>query len=289
MASSAPIQTPHGDLLRVKAATNPLLVPVLQKYAEFTARAHDITVVDEVAVRQLVQALNEYRDHAIYVFEDGRNVPQETLRSSLLEEFFSWLFKDVFLALDEEVPESFRIGRAADSYVKMTFAPKNFLSAFVDPNARVTTKQQDFALGVSLRVEVGTRSADGKISVQHVLLPVVAIECKTYLAKNHLDMCASTAAEIRGAAPYCMYLVASEFLKIARTVTPEFTDIAEIFILCVAHNTDRAPRKAAGYPVHPVSEMVVVNLFEMVMRHLRSVWWDPDTAVARGQIISRPF
>jgi hypothetical protein len=264
-------------------------MPVLEAYRRFVDVASSLNVSDVQGVHALVAALNTYRDAAIYVFESGRNVPQETLRSSLLEEFFSWLFKDIFSILDERMPPTFRMGRAVDSYVKMTFAPKSFIDALRDPNARITTKHQDFALGVNVRVHVAAAGGDGEAVVQNVLLPVVAIECKTYLAKNHLDMCASTAAEIRQAVPYCMYIVASEFLKMQRDVTPEFTDIAEIFVLCLDHNAARRHRKIEGLPPHPVSAVVVHNLFEMVLRHLRSIWWDPDTAVARGQIIARPF
>jgi hypothetical protein len=283
------VPTPHGDLLRRKGAKNDKLAALLPHYDLFVETAKALSVLDQESIRDLVAALNAYRRESIYVFEGGKNVPQETLRSSLLEEFFSWLFKDIFLLFEGPVPESFRMGRAADSYVKLMFAPRDFLSAFRNPNPRFTVKHQDFALGVHVHVRVSASVEKAEVVKQDLLLPLVAIECKTYLAKNHLDMCASTAAEIRQAAPYCMYLIATEFLKMDKTVTPEFSDVAEIFILCLEHNKNRKKRKSAGLPPHDVSPEAVGQLFEMVERHLRSLWWDPDSAVERGQIIARPF
>lgn len=286
---SKPDQIPHGLLLARKAGGSAKLASCLAAYQTFSAAAEAIDVIESPAVAKLTQAFNAYRDAVIYTFESGQNVPQENLRSTMMEEFFGWLFKDIFSALGRERPSNYLAGKAMSSYLMLTFAPKDFVSLFDNPNPRISRKDQDFAIGATMKLSVGPSSGGASSFSEVVTLPVVAIECKTYLAKNHLDMCSSTAQMLRRANPYCMYIVAAEFLKMDKGVTPEVTDIAEIFVLCKADNATRAKRKAAGESPHPVYEDVVLSLFNMVLGHLRAVWWDPNTALERGKVISRPF
>jgi hypothetical protein len=86
-----------------------------------------------------------------------------------------------------------------------------------------------------------------------------------------------------------MYLIATEFLKMDPGVTPEVTDISEIFILCKADNSTRKRRQASGKGPHPIFSDVVWELFKLVTGHLKATWWDPATALERGKVISRPF
>ena len=102
-------------------------------------------------------------------------------------------------------------------------------------------------------------------------------------------MCSSTAADIKRAAPYCMYIIVCEFIKLVKTAAPELTDISEIYVLCKAENGDRKKRRALGHGPHLVDGSAVMDLFERVMGHLRSVWWDPANALQVGKVISRPF
>lgn len=282
------MKCPHGDLLKRKQKGNPVLNKVHVEYLRFVETAQSLSVTKSKTVRELVRAINRYRSNSIAVFEGGKNVPQENLRSTILEEFLSWLFKDIFEILDAKVPSNYKVGKSFATYLNLTFAPKNFLDCFRSPSPFIGTKDQDFALGPTVSIAIEGSSPNEKV-VSNVLLPVVAIECKTYLAKNHLDMCASTASSLRIAMPYCMYLIVAEFLKMDQDVTPEFTDVSEIFILCKAENSDRKRRQKEKLPPHVIDEDVVVELFEMVVRHLKAIWWDPKTALQRGRIIGRPI
>lgn len=283
-----PRQMPHGDLLSRKSKELKKLAPCLEAYNSFKDIASSIAVNSPESVTALVDAFNAYRDEVVYVFESGKNVPQENLRSTMMEEFFGWLFKDIFLCVGINEPGNFVAGKAMSSYLTLTFAPRNFSELFSDPNPRVSKKDQDFAIGATMELSVGAPGVKPSFS-QRMTLPVIAIECKTYLAKNHLDMCSSTAQMLKRANPYCMYIIATEFLKMDAGVTPEVTDIAEIFVLCKASNVARKVRKDAGDPPHPICGDVALELFNMVVGHLRAIWWDPQTALERGKVISRPF
>jgi hypothetical protein len=283
-----PTELPHGSLLSRKALENPALQPAKAAYDAFISEASTLSLINEAAVERLVEIFNIYRNVSISIFESGKNVPQENLRSTMIEEFFSWLFKDIFVLLDFRPPNNLKIGKSVNSYVSLTFAPHSFGTIFDHPNPRVAKKDQDFAIGATfkLRIESGESSAS---SASEILIPIVAIECKTYLAKNHLDMCSATASSIKHASPYCMYIIAAEFIKMDKAVYPELSEISEIYVLCKAHNSDRQKRRDAGLPPHVIHSDLVVDLFLRVLGHLRRTWWDPASAISHGRVISRPF
>lgn len=279
---------PHGSLLRRKSAEKAVLVPALDAYQSFVKVVRDLKIENNTSVTKLVDAFNAYRRISIPIFEAGKNVPQENLRSTMMEELYAWLFKDIFELIEIDQPPNFRLGKSTNSYVSLSFAPHSFASIFGDPNPRIAKKDQDFAIGAAFQLTI-TPDGGGDTIDSGILIPIVAIECKTYLAKNHLDMCASTAASIKHAAPYCMYVVAAEFIKMDKGVFPELTDISEIFVLCRAKNGDRKKRRDAGLPPHDIYADLVCDLFERVIGHLRSIWWDPESALKSGRVIQRPF
>ncbi|GFE67250.1 Bpu10I family restriction endonuclease [Litoreibacter roseus] len=279
---------PHGSLLLRKSAEKAVLAPALAAYEAFVKAVSALEIKDDASVIQLVGAFNAYRRAAIPIFEAGKNVPQENLRSTMMEELYAWLFKDIFELLEIDQPLNFKLGKSTSSYVSLTFAPHNFASIFNDPNPRIAKKDQDFAIGATFQLTIQPEGGESPIK-SGILIPIVAIECKTYLAKNHLDMCASTAASIKTAAPYCMYVVSAEFIKMDKGVFPELTDISEIFVLCRAKNGDRKKRRDAGLPPHDIHADLICDLFNRVIGHLRSIWWDPDSALKSGRVIQRPF
>ena len=123
---------------------------------------------------------------------------------------------------------------------------------------------------------------------EDIVVPIFAIECKTYLERNMLDSCAGTASRLKKAMPYCLYLVASEYIKM-EAAQPELTDISEVFVLCKASNAERLERSRVGKPVHPIDNELVIELFEMVHRHLNSIWWKPEDVLKFGKVINRPL
>ncbi len=103
-----------------------------------------------------------------------------------------------------------------------------------------------------------------------------------------LDSCAATASRLKNAMPYCVYMVASEYMKMS-DASPELTDIDEVYILCKAKNSEREARKRANLPPLDIDADLVIDLFERVGRHLNAIWWHPEDAVANGKIINRPI
>ena len=180
--------------------------------------------------------------------------------------------------------ENLFIGKG-NSYVSLSFTPASFGELFSNPKAYIHTKDQDFVLGANVEIMI---KADGEQETTTTVITAVAIECKTYLERNMLDSCAATASRLKTAMPYCIYIVASEYMKMS-DAAPELTDIDEVYILCRAKNADRERRKRENLPLFDIDADLIIDLYNRVSRHLNAIWWKPEDAVENGKIINRPI
>ncbi|WP_022763322.1 Bpu10I family restriction endonuclease [Butyrivibrio sp. AD3002] len=272
----------HGRVLLEYAKKIASLKNVYDAYENYRKKVDSYTVLDEKTILEIVEALNDYRRVAIPMFDSMKNSGQTGLGSSIMEEFFYLLFNIKVKEMHINHDNLF-VGKG-NSYVSLSFTPNNFDSVFEKPNAYIHTKDQDFVLGVNIGIEV---TADGTADKKMTVIPVVAIECKTYLERNMLDSCAATAARLKSAMPYCVYIVASEYMKMD-DATPELTDIDEVYILCKAKNSDREKRRDHNQEPFEIDGDLIVDLYNRVDRHLKAIWWNPDDAVSNGKIINRP-
>lgn len=169
---------PHGSLRKRKSTEKAVLAPALSAYEAFVKIASGLKVKDNTSENSLVDAFNAYRRFAIPIFEAGKNVPQENLRSTMMEELYTWLFKDIFELLGAVQPINFRLGKSTSSYVSLTFSPHSFKFFFGDPNPRIAKKDQDFAIGAAFQLTI-TPDGGGDTIDSGILIPIVAIECKS--------------------------------------------------------------------------------------------------------------
>lgn len=286
----------HGPVLKNKCreTSSPELMQVLAAYERFVSDSLAIrfdlssTSSRNTALDKLTAHLNAYRNVALSVLEARDNSGQENLRSSILEEFFQLLLFPLTETIRDQHPTALTLGKA-NSYVSLTFTPRSFSALFESPVPNVHTKDQDFVLGCAMHLSSkikGGESGDPSSNTE-VVIPVVAIECKTYIERNMLDSCAGTARRLKSAMPYCLYIVASEYMKMDDAY-PELTDIDELFILTKASNADRLRFRGECCPPHPISPDLIRVVFEMVSNHLNKIWWSPEDALVRGRVIGRP-
>lgn len=274
----------HGELLKGKSKTDVEINQVYQEYLKFLTNISAIKVDNNKSIGKFVAEFNSYRDSVIDTIEKRDNSGQEGFRSSMLEELFCHLFTDLINELLPTIPKNLFLGKA-NSFVDLTFSPSSFKEIFVKPTPYIHTKDQDFVLGVELELIIRT---DTKTETKEtIIVPVLAIECKTYIERNMLDSCSGTARRLKSAMPYCIYIVASEYMKL-KDEQPELSDINEIYILCKATNQERLDARKNGKPLHKIQEDLVIDLFNKVKGHLNSIWWSPDKALTTGKIINRP-
>ena len=273
----------HGNLLEKKSTSSPELETTYSYYLKFLRSIDSLNIKDEKSIEKLVLAFNLYRKQTLKTIESRTNSGQENLRSSMLEEFFCHLFSDLIQESLEVIPNNLFIGKG-NSYVDLTFSPSSFKDFFNKPNPYIHTKDQDFVLGISLSLTISTEKKDFN---EKIIIPVLAIECKTYIEKNMLDSCAGTARRLKSAMPYCIYIVAAEYMKL-KDEQPELSDINEVYILCKTTNAERLKRRKEKLAPHNIDSALIIDLFLKVKGHLNSIWWSPDKALISGKIINRP-
>lgn len=277
----------HGNVLneytqKQKGTLRTRFENIVIAYEEYRNGIDSVKGLSNDEIKQIVVFLNAYRKIAIPVFDNVPNSGQTGLGSTIMEEFFYLLFKKKTDLMQLNHDNVF-VGKG-NSYVSLSFTPRSFANVFENPNANFHTKDQDFVLGANVEIQI---IADGNSQNTPTVIPIVAIECKTYLERNMLDSCAATAGRLKNAMPYCVYIVASEYMKMS-DASPELTDIDEVYILCKAKNADRERRKRNNEEPFEIDPDLIIDLFERVERHLNSIWWKPDEAVALGKIINRP-
>lgn len=237
---------------------------------------------DDAGIREMVKVLNAYRSVSLPVFDSLNNAGQKALGYTIMEEFFYLFFQKYVYTLGINRDNLF-LGKG-NSYISLSFTPKSFLKSMDDVNPFVHSKDQDFVLGISVDINVKSGRSE---TTRKTVLPVVAIECKTYLEKNMLDSCANTATKLKSAMPYCAYIVAAEYMKMEEA-SPELSDIDEVYILCKAKNAERLRRKERGLPPLDIDAELIIDLFDRIRYHLNTIWWSPEDAVKNGRIIRRP-
>lgn len=255
---------------------------ILEAYHRYRNIFDSIPNYDEQSICQMVDSLNEYRRASIPTFDGLTNAGQKALGYTIMEEFFYLFFQKYLYTIGVQNPNLF-LGKE-NSYVSLSFTPKSFAGIMEDVKPYIHSKDQDFVLGISVEIKVKSGSNE---TTQKTILPVIAIECKTYLEKNMLDSCANTATRLKNAMPYCLYIVASEYMKMDEA-SPELTDIDEVYILCKAKNAERLRRSSEHLPPLDIDRTLITDLFFRVQRHLNAIWWSPEDAVSNGKIICRP-
>lgn len=278
----------HGKNLRdyaakVHGANKTQFDLIINAYQQYRSEVDAITTLTHDDIIKMVNALNNYRILAVPTFDKLENAGQVALGYTIMEEFFYLLFSKKMQLMHIEHNNLF-VGKG-NSYVSLSFAPSSFSKLFGTPNAYIHTKDQDFMLGANVEISI---SADGSEKRETTVIPVVAIECKTYLERNMLDSCAATAGRLKNAMPYCIYIVASEYMKML-DAPPELTDIDEVYILCRAKNAERLQRQKDNLPPLAIDAELVYDLYQRVERHLNAIWWKPEDAIENGKIINRPL
>lgn len=274
----------HGNLLKVKAQADFEIQTVYQSYLHFLDKISSIQINSEQAIIEFVNEFNIYRDSVLYILENRKNSGQENFRSSMLEELFCHLFTDLIQEILPDRPKNLFLGKA-NAYVDLTFSPPSFKESFSKPNPYIHSKDQDFVLGISLELVI--QANEVLKSRNNIIIPVVAIECKTYIERNMLDSCSGTARRLKSAMPYCLYIVASEYMKL-KDEQPELSDINEIYVLCKSSISERSGSRKNQLPPHKIHEDLIIDLFHKVKGHLNSIWWSPEKALITGKIINRP-
>lgn len=255
-----------------------LLREIKERYDNWKGDNESIIGTSKENVFKRVELLNEYKDfidQSKFKKERGNTygfTSQSKLHSTVIEEFLYYLFEGMPILSGKKM--ALGPGKA---YVDMSFSPKNIDEWEKNPGVDIKVKDQDFAIGKEIFCIFSSDGGMHDTVQKNILVPIVAIECKTYLDKTMLDGAAYAAERLKRGNPYALYIVVTETNALDKSVNPKHTQIDEIFVL--------RRQKSGQKPPNQIDAQLVWELFNLVKDHLEKEWWNPEKATERGRLI----
>ena len=197
------------------------LEKIIPKYFHFfdSCKKNEVGIDDIENIKKLTNSLNEYYD---FVKEVSTYSSQSKLQSSILEEFLYLLFKKEVQKLNTKSEKNFAKSGAAEAYTNLYFIPDPRVDDFKF-DIGVHKKKQDYAIFREIHLsEVFHKNLDIKTEKKNGVLniPIVAIECKTYLDKTMLDGSIAIAEKLKYGNPQSLYIIVAEEYDISESVDP---------------------------------------------------------------------
>ncbi|MBQ6472427.1 MAG: Bpu10I family restriction endonuclease [Victivallales bacterium] len=214
---------------------------------------------DSPVVTRRVEALNAYYGVLRNLGLEGSKVysAQTKFRPSVLEEFMALVFRDFLELKQQEIPASKLSIGSVKAYSNLYFFGKDFTSFARSPELGINVKDQDFAI---YRKVALTLDENKPVSAN---LPVVAVECKTFIDKTMLEGSVATAEKLKAGNPYTFFGIVAETYDVSMEVNPAYSRIDQIYIL------RKTSRRGAQ---REIDSSVVLNLIADVKRHLEIPW-----------------
>lgn len=180
------------------------------------------------------------------------------------------------------------------------------------PYARIEKKDHDFVIGATIQASLEAApppeqddnlgeqltlikeepenysqiKVTGNIETHLFDIPVIAIECKTYLDKTMLEGSSRAAEDLKARNPNSLYIVVMEWVKLSNDVNLRKYKVDQIYVLRQQKNTDREFRYKKDYFKKPIEVAVVQHLFNKVRTHLTAEWGgEIEDGIERGWLI----
>lgn len=265
---------------KYKDKKNAKKIPVLdlfaKKYLEYLKSNLALTGSAKGVIDKRVDLLNKYYDFFIkYDSSHDKKIDdvfsaQSKFRSTVLEEFLAILMNDAVRECLKDVPNArVEIG-SVKAYANLYFYSKNFTTFASEPSIGINVKDQDFAIYRSVRICMD----DGEPVTTSV--PVVAIECKTYVDKTMFEGAAATAEKLKAGNPYTMFGIVAETYEIDKSFIPAYSRVDQVYIL------RKGSRKGQ---IKPIAYDVVENLVADIIRHLTKPWVDVENKLEEDGLL----
>jgi len=181
--------------------------------------------------------------------------------------------------------ESAVIGKS-HAFKDIFFVAPNYSQLLQSPHGKIEKKDHDFVIGVTVKASLETTQPgiteteanpthqtpeSARVSVPEIHffdIPVIAIECKTYLDKTMLEGSFRAAEELNARNPNGLYIVVMEWIKLSEDVNLRKYKVDQIYVFRKQKNTDREYRYAEEYIKNPIDVDAVWHLFCTVRSHL---------------------
>jgi hypothetical protein len=214
------------------------------KYREFYSKMDDNDIDKKINAfinyREFVRK-NNIDDRGKLIFSS-----QSKFESTILEEFLYHLFKNL-------TDSNIKVGQVK-AYNNLYFSPPRF-DRFKSKNfIKINQKDQDFAIYKKVIFKDENETYE-------LFVPVVSIECKTYIDKTMLEGSIATAEKIKTGNPHCKFYIVTETYDVDYKVDPSTSRIDNIFV--IRKGKDRTKS---------ISPDVLKKLYNTIKQYLQSDW-----------------
>ena len=218
-------------------------------------------------IKERVRSLNHYKIAA----DRAEFSAQSKFHSSILEEFLYFLFRDLVEELNNSSRDKKIMLGGTTAYSNLYFAPENIKEFIKSPNMKINEKDQDFAIYRSIKI-----AADNEHKIINV--PILSVECKTYIDKTMLEGSIATAEKIKNGNPYCLFAVVTEWYDVSFEVDPKYSRIDQIYVL------RKQKRRTSKY--NEMAADVATDLFLFVRSHVERGWSNIEQKLSKeGKIL----
>jgi hypothetical protein len=209
-------------------------------YTPYKESQKAINGISREDIDRKVALLNGYYPYVDDFLAEHHITSQAKFRPTVLEEFCGFLLKDI--------PEIQRLN--------LDFFNKGVFAGIVldrEGNARIKTKNIDFCIGKKFDVNIGEDQYP-------IIIPVIAIECKTYIDKTMLSEAQFTAQKMKQGSPNVKVYCVSERneVDVNEIPTKGRTPLDQIFII-------------RGITTNPVNNTAVFEFFNEVKNTLEKL------------------
>jgi hypothetical protein len=222
-------------------------------------------------IKELVRLTNSYKKY----LDDIRFkcfTAQGKLHSSVLEEFMYYIFQTI-----PSLRSEMDMGQM-EAYTNLFFAPKSLNSLQVKSGIQIHKKNQDFAIAKKVFITAATNER-GTRETETVHIPVISIECKTYVDKTMYESSVATAERIKQGNPYSKYYIVTELYAIGDDVDPKHSKIDQIYVL------RKQKRNKTNGLLNNICDKIVLQLYDDVFNHVSSDWSNMENRVRTGLMI----
>lgn len=246
-----------------------LLQEVGDFYGEWRTANLALKGASQDVVENRVELLNSYKD----AIDDARYAQhfdsRSNLASSVIEEFLFYLFHDAVPHMDCRP----HLGKG-ESFRALYFAATSWDDMVTNPGLRMESKDHDFMIATRVAASFITGAPESTAQELAMLVPAVAIECKTYLDKTMLEGAASAAEDLKVINPNAMYVIVAEYLKLTENLNlnryRKYID--QVYVLRRQKNTDQDERLLPGFEKKPIHQDLIWDLYGRVRHHLTESW-----------------
>lgn len=196
----------------------------VERMDDFILQLKQCELTSENYICEMVNNLNQYKMlidmELIYDSQENflyRNKGQLKLCSTIMEEFLERFIPPLFPGLSDDLEMG-----------SMRCVSSIQLDLFNADTVVTVDKDQDFAVSRKVYMKVGT-SPDEDAKPIVVRVPLVAIECKTYIDKTMFQESVATSNRMKSLCPHSRYFILSEWLGM-QPVDTSHTGIDRVFV-----------------------------------------------------------